>query len=58
MEVPDALPKLETGENSTMNQLMSSLATLRGKNLKPIIIRCGHPDAKITEARMRRLMVC
>jgi protein transport protein SEC24 len=56
MEVPDNLPKLETGENSTMNQLMSSLATLRGKNLKPIIIRCGHPDAKITEARMRRLM--
>ncbi|CBY14315.1 unnamed protein product [Oikopleura dioica] len=56
MEVPDALPKLETAENSTMNTLMSSLATLRGKNLKPIIIRCGHPDAKITESRMRRLM--
>ena len=57
VEVPDALPKLETEQNSTMNQLMASLATLRGRNLKPIIIRCGHPDAKITESRMRRLMV-
>ncbi|CAG5086922.1 Oidioi.mRNA.OKI2018_I69.PAR.g11404.t1.cds [Oikopleura dioica] len=56
LEVPDGLPKLETEQNSTMNQLMASLATLRGRNLKPIIIRCGHPDAKITESRMRRLM--
>jgi protein transport protein SEC24 len=58
LEVLDGpIPIKDSENNSTIRTLITTINQKRGKSPKQIIIRGGHPDAKIAESRMRRLMV-
>jgi len=58
MEVLDGpIPVKDTENNSTLRTLIDSINSKRRKHPKQFIVRCGHPDSKILEGRMRRLMV-
>jgi protein transport protein SEC24 len=50
------IPEKDSELNSTVRTLVQSIVQQRGRHLKLHIIRVGHPDAKVLEAKLRRLM--
>jgi hypothetical protein len=58
MEILDGpIPEKDSESNNNMRTIINSINTMRGRQLKQYIVRVGHPDAKILEAKLRRLMV-
>ena len=58
MEILDGpVPEKNSDLNSTVRTLITSISQNRGRQLKQYIIRVGHPDAKVLEAKLRRLLV-
>ena len=51
------IPEKDSELNSTVRTLIQSIVQQRGRHLKLHIIRVGHPDSKVLEAKLRRLMV-
>ena len=58
MEILDGpVPEKNSDLNSTVRTLIQSISANRGRQLKQYIVRVGHPDAKVLEAKLRRLLV-